>query len=108
MAEMRRQLEERLLEGLAPERMRLVDESHRHNVPEGAESHWNLIIVSDAFADEPLIRRHRRVHESLGDAMERIHALTMKTLTPAEWEAAGGEASNPAPPCLGGSKHDDG
>ena len=106
MPDVKQHLESRLMAHLAPRRMQLVDESNRHSVPAGAQSHWNLIIVADAFDGQPLIQRHRAVHGALGDLMDRIHALTMKTLTPAEWEAAGGEATNPAPPCMGGSKHD--
>jgi BolA protein len=43
------------------------------------------------------------VYAALADELQGgIHALTMKTLSQKEWEAAGGEATNPAPPCLGG------
>ena len=104
MMSMKDRIEGRLLQDLAPERMRLENESYMHNVPEGAESHWNLIIVSKEFEGKPLIKRHRAVYNALGNEIrDGIHALTMKTLTPAEWEKAGGEAENPAPKCLGGA-----
>jgi acid stress-induced BolA-like protein IbaG/YrbA len=36
------------------------------------------------------VRRHQRVYQALGDRMrEQIHALSMKTLTPAEWAQQG-------------------
>jgi BolA protein len=97
-------LESKLL-GLSPERLALTNESSMHAVPPGSESHWNLIIVSQAFEGLPLVKRHRSVYDTLGkDVMQGIHALTMKTLTPKEWEDAGGVVTNPAPPCRGGSK----
>jgi BolA family transcriptional regulator, general stress-responsive regulator len=104
MGPVEQQLNERLLAALQPERLRLVNESGMHSVPKGSESHWNLIVVSDVFSGKPLVQRHRVVYDALGELMKQIHALTMKTLTPDEWEAAGGEVTNPAPPCRGGSK----
>jgi BolA protein len=102
-------IEKRLLAELSPERMSLVNESHQHNVKQGAESHWNLIIVAQAFDGKNRVARQRAVYGALKEEMQDgIHALTMKALTPAEWEEAGGEVSNPAPKCMGGSKHDKG
>ena len=61
--------------------------------------------VADAFAGKNPLQRHRAVYAALGDELKAgLHALTMKTLTPDEWEAAGGDVQNPAPPCRGGSK----
>lgn len=96
-------MERKLRHALAPQRLRLVDESHRHAVPAGAQSHWNVVIVSAAFAGLSPVERHRTVYAALGDELRhRVHALTLKTLTPNEWRAAGGELTNPAPPCRGG------
>lgn len=97
-------MRERLLAALQPERMLLENETRRHRVPPDAESHWNLVIVAEAFADRSRVARQRAVFSALGDLMPRIHALTIKALTPAEWTAAGGEVTNPAPPCMGGGK----
>lgn len=98
------QIESRLAEHLHPARMQLVNESHMHSGP-GAETHFNLIIVADAFAGKNPVQRHRAVYAALGEELKQgLHALTMKTLTPEEWERAGGEVTNPAPRCRGGSK----
>lgn len=99
------EIEQVLLETFAPERMQLVNESYMHSVPKGSESHWNLILVSPHFAGQSLLQRQRSVYAALGGIMQSIHALTMKTMTPEEWTAAGGEVTNPAPQCMGGSKH---
>jgi len=98
---------ERALQVLSPIHIELINESHKHNVPEGSESHWNVVVVSEAFEGQRLVKRQRTVYGALKAEMAGgIHALTMKTLTPTEWSAAGGTVSNPSPECLGGSKHD--
>ncbi len=95
------------LQVLVPTHLELIDESHKHNVPVGSESHWNVVVVSASFEGQRLVKRQRSVYAALKAELEGgIHALTMKTLTPAEWTAAGGAVSNPSPECLGGSKHD--
>ncbi len=58
-----------------------------HLEVEGDGQHFNAIIVSDAFAGKRLIQRHQLVYAALGDRMrEEIHALSMKTYTPQEWQ----------------------
>lgn len=52
---------------------------------EGDGRHFFATIVSSAFEGLTRVRRHQRVYAVLGDRMrEQIHALSMKTLTPAE------------------------
>jgi stress-induced morphogen len=46
-----------------------------------------LIVVSTKFDGVPLLKRHRMVNEVLAEEMSRIHALTMKTWTPAQYES---------------------
>jgi acid stress-induced BolA-like protein IbaG/YrbA len=56
---------------------------------EGDGRHFFATIVSAEFEGLSRVRRHQRVYEALGDRMrEQIHALSMKTLTPAEFSAA--------------------
>ena len=55
---------------------------------QGDGSHFEAIIVSDAFDGKRPIARHQLVYAALGDRMKaEIHALSMRTLTPAEYEA---------------------
>jgi acid stress-induced BolA-like protein IbaG/YrbA len=62
-----------------------------HLEVEGDGRHFFATVVSAAFQGLPRVRRHQRVYAALGDRMrEQIHALSMQTLTPAEWAAAGG------------------
>lgn len=56
---------------------------------EGDGRHFFATIVSAEFEGLSRVRRHQRVYQALGDRMrEQIHALSMKTLTPAEFSAA--------------------
>jgi len=58
-----------------------------HLEVEGDGQHFNAIIVSNAFTGKRLIQRHQIVYAALGDRMrEEIHALSMKTLTPEEFQ----------------------
>lgn len=54
---------------------------------EGDGQHFFATIISECFEGQRLIQRHQLVYAVLGDHMrEEIHALSMKTLTPAEWK----------------------
>ena len=57
-----------------------------HLEVEGDVQHFFATIVSAQFEGKRLIQRHQLVYAALGDRMRaEIHALSMKTLTPAEW-----------------------
>ncbi|MFG5779024.1 BolA family protein [Comamonas sp. J-3] len=60
-----------------------------HLALEGDGRHWFATIVSPAFEGKRLIQRHQLVYGTLGQKMhtDEVHALSMKTLTPAEWAA---------------------
>lgn len=52
----------------------------------GDGHHFEAIIVSPAFEGKSRIQQHQLVYQTLGDRMrEEIHALSMKTFTPAQW-----------------------
>jgi stress-induced morphogen len=57
----------------------------------GGGDHWQLFIVSQAFEGKGLIEQHRMVNDALKEEMadQRIHALALKTYTPAQWEKLG-------------------
>jgi acid stress-induced BolA-like protein IbaG/YrbA len=61
-----------------------------HIEVEGDGRHWSAVIVSPEFEGKRLIQRHQRVYATLGQRMhtDEVHALSMKTYTPAEWQAA--------------------
>ena len=55
----------------------------------GDGRHWYATIVSPEFEGQRAIQRHQRVYATLGQKMhtDEVHALSMKTYTPAEWAA---------------------
>lgn len=55
----------------------------------GDGRHWSAVIVSPAFDGKRAIARHQMVYATLGHRMhtDEVHALSMKTYTPTEWQA---------------------
>ena len=50
-------------------------------------THFEAIIVSDAFAGQRPIARHQMVYKCLGSLMgNEIHALSIRAHTPDEWQ----------------------
>jgi len=97
----RLRIERKLTEALAPQRLSVRDDSHRHaghgarmaalggagHAPldgEG-ETHFTVEVVSAAFTGRTRLERHRMVNALLVDELrERVHALTLKARTPEE------------------------
>lgn len=89
---------------LSPLYLEVLDESHMHSVPAGAQSHFRVTAVSTLFAGMSLLARQRLVNGLLReDFATGLHALALHTWTPEEWFAKGGQVPA-SPPCLGGSK----
>jgi len=77
----------RRLQALAPTRLEIVDDSHRHAGHAGAKEggHYTLTIVAAAFSGQTTIARHRLVHTTVGDLRANgIHALSIRALAPEE------------------------
>lgn len=76
-----------LIEALDPVQLEIADDSHKHATHAGATKggHYRVFIVSNAFADRPLIARHRMVYEALAENLRReVHALSIVARTPSE------------------------
>jgi acid stress-induced BolA-like protein IbaG/YrbA len=60
-----------------------------HVQVDGDGRHWSAVIVSAAFQGKRPIQRHQLVYATLGARMhtDEVHALSMRTLTPAEWSS---------------------
>lgn len=56
---------------------------------DGDGRHWSALVVSSEFEGKRVIQRHQSVYATLGQKMhtDEVHALSIKTLTPAEWAA---------------------
>jgi BolA protein len=67
----------------------VVDDSARHaghsGHREGGESHFNVVIVADAFTGEGRVQRQRRIHSALAEELAGpVHALSIKAFAPGE------------------------
>ena len=61
----------------------------QHLEVDGDGRHFNAVIVCAAFEGRSRVQRHQLVYAALGERMrEEVHALSMRTLTPAEFETA--------------------
>jgi BolA protein len=102
--QMQQQIRQKLEQTFTPLHIEVENESHMHNVPEGSESHFRVVLVSPQFEGKPLVQRHRAVNSALSEELKgQVHALALHTMTPEEWFAKGGSVPE-SPPCLGGGK----
>ncbi|GAB3366585.1 BolA family transcriptional regulator [Lysobacter rhizosphaerae] len=73
---------------LAPVRLEIEDESHKHAGHAGARDgrgHFRVDVVSGAFVGMSPIARHRAVYAAVGELMATdIHALAIRARTPQE------------------------
>jgi BolA family transcriptional regulator, general stress-responsive regulator len=79
----------KLTDRFTPERLDVIDDSHRHAGHAGArpegETHFTVTIVSAGFAGLSRVARQRLVYQALAEELAtRVHALSLTTLTPAE------------------------
>ncbi|WP_034912786.1 transcriptional regulator BolA [Erwinia sp. 9145] len=85
---MRERIEEKLRTAFSPVHLDVHDESYRHNVPAGAESHFKVVIVSDSFVNQRFLQRHRAIYGQLTEELAgSVHALALHTYTVKEWES---------------------
>lgn len=75
-----------LTEALAPVRLDVIDEGHKHAGHSGeGKGHFFARIVSPAFAGKNPIQRHRMVYAALAEMMpDGIHALAIEAKAPGE------------------------
>jgi BolA family transcriptional regulator, general stress-responsive regulator len=79
----------KLTKAFAPERLEVVDDSHRHaghaGARPGGETHFNVHIVSQAFQGKSRLERHRMINETLASELrDGVHALAIRAAAPGE------------------------
>ena len=90
-----------------PTYLEVENESHSHSVPVNSETHFRVLIVSDKFAGLNRVARQRLVYDVLGAELKGgVHALSLRTYSPDEWEKEGANVSMTSPACFGGSKRE--
>ena len=97
-------IEQKLANDFNPLHLEVINESSNHNVPEGSESHFKVVVVSPTFEGKNLLARHRLINATLAEELNGIiHALAIHTYTEDEWKKKSNGAPM-SPPCLGGGK----
>ena len=93
-------IESKLQAELSPEHLEVINESHMHKVPPGAQTHFKVVIVTAKFDGLSSVKRHQLVYGVLAEEMKAkpgIHALAITSRTPAEWAAS--PEANQSPLC---------
>jgi BolA protein len=89
----RTRIEAALRDRLAAMHVEVVDESHLHAGHAGARDgrgHFRALVVSPSFEGLSRVAAQRLVYEALAEELRtEIHALSLRTLTPAEWSGEG-------------------
>jgi len=75
-----------LIDKFNPSLLSITNESYMHNVPEGSESHFKIVLVSDSFKDVSKIKQHQKIYKVLGNIMNSIHALSIYSFDEMEYE----------------------
>lgn len=103
---MQQQIQQKLQQLFQPTFLEVVNESHMHSVPPDSETHFKVVIVSDAFEGKRKVARHQQVYGALAEPLAGpVHALALHTYTAGEWVER--NAAAPASPdCMGGSKRE--
>lgn len=84
-----------------PTHLEVHNDSGKHNVPTGSESHFRVVIVADAFIGKPRLARHRLLNTALANFLAGpVHALALHPYAPEEWDAS--TAVPQSPDCMGG------
>ena len=85
---MENSIREKLAKAFAPAELRVVNDSHHHaghlSSPGTGESHFSVMVVSDAFAGKSRLERHRMVNAALAEELKTVHALAITALAPQE------------------------
>ncbi|ELU17016.1 hypothetical protein CAPTEDRAFT_118429, partial [Capitella teleta] len=86
-----------------PLHLEVINESYMHNVPKGSETHFKVIVVSDAFGSKAALQRHRMVNHTLEEEVQKkgVHALSIVAKTPDQWQESI-QKVEPSPNCRGG------
>lgn len=96
-------IESKLQSAFAPLHCVVENESHGHSGGKNADTHFKVVMVSEAFKEQKKVMRHQRVYACLSEELAAgVHALALHLYSPEEW-ALKGEAPA-SPKCMGGSK----
>lgn len=86
---MENRIREKLMVGLDPIRLDVINESEKHaghrSSPGTGESHFRVLVVSERFAGQSRLQRHRLVNDLIADELKGgIHAFALSAFAPGE------------------------
>jgi BolA protein len=86
---MKERIHGKLAAALAPTRLEVFDDSHRHlghaGARPGGETHFRVEVVASDFAGKSRVERQRAIYALLAEELaERVHALQITALSPDE------------------------
>ncbi|XP_024892446.1 bolA-like protein 2 isoform X2 [Temnothorax curvispinosus] len=73
-------IKDKVTEGLKASHVEVVDQS------DGCGAKFSVVVVSDLFQGKPSLLRHRLVYGVLEEELKTIHAISLTTFTPEQWE----------------------
>ena len=66
--------------------LKIINESLMHNVPEGSETHFKIIVITNDFNNLSIIKRHKLIYKTLDHLMSKIHALSIHAFNEEEFK----------------------
>ena len=91
---------EKLEQAFSPSHLEVLNESASHTVPQGSESHFKVVLVTDQFRNKSAVKRHQAVYAVLAEQLQQsVHALALHTYTVSEWSQR--ESAPKSPDCAG-------
>ena len=94
-----KKIRQKLTSGFQIHLLEVINESHQHHLPENAETHFRVLVVSDDFEGLSTVKRHQKVYQLLREELEGpVHAFSQKTFTVKEWNERSIGGFN-SPPC---------
>ena len=98
-------IEQHLVTGFNPVILQVEDESKNHHVPENAQTHYKITMVTEQFTELSRIQRHRLINQLLKEEFDTgMHALSMHLYSPIEWETQD-KSQLKSPACRDGYKN---
>ena len=66
--------------------LKIINESLMHNVPEGSETHFKIVVITNDFNNLSIIKRHKLIYKTLDNLMNKIHALSIHAFNEEEFK----------------------
>lgn len=104
-------MEKTLIEKFNPIKLEIINDSNKHSVREGSETHFRVYIVSENFKNKTKVHTHQEIYKLFTNEMgekhlNKLHSISIYSYTPEEYEKNQTSLENKIPPVCA-SKHKD-